>query len=409
MHGLSFVMTKKIVLITTGQPSVNPRLVKEADALQQAGFDVTVLYCFFISWADEKDTELLKNVSWQYKLVGGSPTVNKYYYLFTRIRLKICRVINHWIGNHFLTAERSQSRTYDELLNAAKKIKANWYIGHNLGALAVVVKAAAFHNANAGFDFEDYHRGEGHDKNTLKRILFLENKYVSFLRYFSTASNLISAATIKNHYHFNGSVITLLNCFPLSQQPRFIEKNKNDTSLQLFWFSQTIGAKRGLEELIQALVYLDDTSIHITMAGRCNDDMLEYIKKYAGKIIKNIHFAGIIQPNELLNFASRFDVGLATETGFSENNDIALSNKIFTYLLAGNAIILSETSMQQKFNIDYNVGESFIITDLKQFADKILFYKNNSILNKQKLHNYQLANTILNWENESKKLLEILK
>ena len=37
---------KTIVLVTTGQPSTKPRIVKEADALQKAGFNVNVLYSF---------------------------------------------------------------------------------------------------------------------------------------------------------------------------------------------------------------------------------------------------------------------------------------------------------------------------------------------------------------------------
>jgi len=46
---------KKIVLITTGQPSCNPRVVKEADALSAAGHEVTVIYNYYIGWADEND------------------------------------------------------------------------------------------------------------------------------------------------------------------------------------------------------------------------------------------------------------------------------------------------------------------------------------------------------------------
>ena len=64
---------KKIVLITTGQPACNPRIVKEADALAAAGHEVSMLYCYFINWADEKDKSLLQKVSWKYKKVGGSP------------------------------------------------------------------------------------------------------------------------------------------------------------------------------------------------------------------------------------------------------------------------------------------------------------------------------------------------
>lgn len=404
-------MIKSIVLITTGQPSVNPRIVKEADSLQNQGFDVTVLFCFFINWAREKDLILLKNVKWKYEIVGGTPTENKYIFLFTRIRYKLFRFLNMWLGNNFLIAERSQARAYDELLKAAKKIKADWYIGHNLGALPIAVKAALFNNAKSGFDFEDYHRGESFPiiKMDFKRICFLENKYVSYLTYYSTSSDLITDLTKKNHIQFKGQVITLLNCFPLVQQPKYISKKEYDRTLQLFWFSQTIGIGRGLEVLIKAINYLNDTTIHLTLAGRCNNDILKYINENAGVMVTNVHFAGIIQPENLPDFASKFDVGLAIETGFSENNHIALSNKLFTYLLAGNALVLSKTSMQYIFNKNYQVGENIDINNLEQLANKILYYKNTSNLNKQKLYNYQLANSSLNWENESQKLLAIIK
>ena len=68
--------SKKIVLITTGQPSVNPRIVKEADTLQAAGFDVIVLYSYFIDWAQEKDKVLLNSALWKYEIVGGSKIAN---------------------------------------------------------------------------------------------------------------------------------------------------------------------------------------------------------------------------------------------------------------------------------------------------------------------------------------------
>ena len=398
----------KIVLITTGQPSCNPRIVKEADILQAEGFDVTVLYSFFIQWAQEKDEVLLKSVLWKYKIVGGHNVDNKFLFFFTRLRFKINRILNKYISNKFLLAERAQARAYDELLKEAKKIKANWYVGHNLGALAIAVKAAKYNNAKAGFDFEDYHRGERHDKNTLKRNIFLEKKYVSFLSYYSCASELITNRTASNHADFSGKVITLLNCFPLVQQPVFVEKTQSDNTLKLFWFSQTIGINRGIELLVEALKILNNKSIQLTLAGTINADIVYYINKQNDITNNNINFAGIIQPEKLPLFSSHFDIGLALETGFSINNDIALSNKIFTYLLAGNAIILSNTTMQSFFNNQYKVGESIATNDAESLAEKITFYLDTKKLNVQKKYNYELAKNILNWENESKKLLEII-
>ena len=405
---MSIIKNKKIVFITTGQPSVNPRIVKEADTFQAAGFDVTVLYSYFIHWAEEKDKVLLKNVSWKFKMVGGNEVDYKFLYFFTRLRFKISRVLNKYMGNKFSLAERAQARTYNELLHEAKKIKADWYVGHNLGALAIAVKAAKYNAAKAGFDFEDYHRGEGHDKHTIERIVFLENKYIPYLSYYSTSSNLITNITTKNHSNFSGKVITLLNCFPLVQQPIFVEKTISDNTLNLFWFSQTVGLNRGIEILIEALKIINSSLIHLTLGGRCNDEIINYINQQNNLTKSNIHFEGIIQPEKLPSFSSYFDVGLALETGFSINNDIALSNKIFTYLLAGNAIILSQTSMQAAFNNKYKVGESFAVKDAESLAKKITFYLDNKKLNVQKKYNYELAKHKLNWENESKKLLEII-
>ncbi len=401
---------KKIVLITTGQPSVNPRIVKEATALHTAGFDVTVLFCFFIDWAADKDKELLQEVSWKYQLVGGSPASKSGLYFFTRLRNKTAVLLNRYLGNRFLLAERTQARAYDELLKAAKKIKASWYIGHNLGALPVAVKASRYNNAKAGFDFEDYHRGELLSSATidLKRLTYLENKYLPSLNYFSGSSTMITKAVQKDHPGFKGQVITLMNCFPLAQQHPFKEKAEGDKTLQLFWFSQTIGINRGLEQLVDAMQLLNDPSVHLTLAGRYDEAMMQYIQKHAGDVMGNIHFAGILSPDELPLFASKFDVGMALELMAPENRNLCLTNKIFIYLLAGNAMILSATAMQRAFNEEYKVGEIVQLNEVNALIEKIIMYKNREKLEAQRRYNYVLAKKEMNWEQENQKISTLL-
>jgi len=399
---------KKIVLITTGQPSTNPRIVKEADALRSAGFWVTVLYCHFIIWASEADKDLLKNVPWSFKMLGGSPFHRKSLYIFTRVRFKLARLLNKYVGNKILLAERAQARAYDELLKEAKQIKADWYIGHNLGALAIAVKAATYNSAKAGFDFEDYHRGENDaaSSDELARIIYLENKYVPQLNYISAASPMIAQNIAA---HFPGqekNIITLLNCFPLSQQPFFREKEIKDKTLKLFWFSQTIGIDRGLEILIDAMLQLNDSSIHLTLAGKCDEDFKQYLELHAISIKDQIHFPGIIPPNDLPAFASKFDVGLALELPVPENRNICLTNKIFTYLMAGNAIIFSGTAMQKRFNEEFNIGAIFPVNNINGLIENLRAYRNSTVLNRQRVYNYELGKQSLNWDRESKALLE---
>ncbi len=403
---------KHIVLITTGQPSVNPRIVKEAEAFRAAGYTVTLLYCFWINWAIAADHSLLKNVKWQHQLIGGSPVSQKILYALKRLRWKIYRQLNKTFGNKVNFAERAQARCYDELLKAAIAIKADWYIGHNLGALPVAIKAAQHHHTKCGFDFEDYHREEVENitPHDLKRILYLENKYVPALNYITAASPLIADKVHKNFPALRKKdLITILNCFPLSQQPVFRLKAVRDDTLQLFWFSQTIGLNRGLEIVFKALEELKDPSIHLTLAGRLNSDVITYIEKHAPAVKQAIHFAGVIDPDQLPSFASQFDVGLALELAIPNNRNICLTNKIFTCLLAGNAIIFSETAAQKSFNEQHKAGLSFESNNIPQLKAAITAYKNEAILLQQRKANYQLANELLNWEKEKGKLLSIIE
>ncbi|MDP9048072.1 MAG: hypothetical protein M3N14_08035, partial [Bacteroidota bacterium] len=64
---------KKIVLISVGQPSTNPRIVKEANILTLAGYDVYVIYSFWTQWAQLADKQIFSKVQWTPILAGGSP------------------------------------------------------------------------------------------------------------------------------------------------------------------------------------------------------------------------------------------------------------------------------------------------------------------------------------------------
>ena len=57
------IVKQRICLVTSGHLSTNPRLVKEADALFSAGYEVSIISSRFIEWADKADSEFNKR-SW---------------------------------------------------------------------------------------------------------------------------------------------------------------------------------------------------------------------------------------------------------------------------------------------------------------------------------------------------------
>src|ERR1035437_10600178 len=81
----------RICLLAPGQPSVDPRLVKEADALHEAGHEVQVLCSHMIPWADATDGELLQTRPWRCTYVGGDFNGKSAEYWRTRLRHGLAR------------------------------------------------------------------------------------------------------------------------------------------------------------------------------------------------------------------------------------------------------------------------------------------------------------------------------
>lgn len=404
-------MGLKVVLLTSGQPSANPRLVKEAIALAHEGLSVSVIYCPLCPWADPYDEELFARypqIRWI--RVGSHPEKNRLGYGLARIRRKFYEFIFKGIGNRLNAAEWALVLYSQELNVAACKMKADMYIGHNLGALPATVNAAQKHVAKAVFDFEDYHRGE-HLPNSIqtRMVEAVEEKYVKHLSYATTAAPLITEV-YKNLFPFL-SLHTVNNCFPKAYAPDSLPVLKK-SPLRLFWFSQFIGEQRGLEQVIAAMGKTGMKEIQLTLLGNCSDKMKQYLLKEAKKYqldTDQLEFIPPVCEKEIVHIASQHHIGLAVEIPHNQNRQVCLTNKIFMYLLAGNAIIFSNTKAQAQFFQQYKgIGSIFINEDIDALAAILVSYYNDlSLLQTQRDSSFALAQE-LNWEQEKNKIVSLI-
>ena len=117
-----------------------------------------------------------------------------------------------------------------------------------------------------------------------------------------------------------------------------------------------------------------------------------------------------IPPDELMAFAAQFDIGMASETGSTLNRDICLTNKIFTYLQSGLAIIASDTQAQSLFLSEYPAAGKLYQKNNSDNLARCLheYLQNPEALHQTRLGNYQLGQTELNWETESHKFSYII-
>lgn len=396
-------MRDKIVLVTSGQPTLNPRLLKEADALANAGYDVTVLYSYWNAWGAAFDRELLPTKKWKAICVGGEPEGDKLTYFLSRLIHKIATK-----SKVKALVDLAIARPAYFLIREAKKYKADLYIGHNLGALPAVVAAAKANNRLSGFDAEDFHRNETSDDANNAHVLLksqIEDKYLLQLNYFSTSSPQI--ATAYKQLYPKLDPLVLLNVFPADDTIK--EKQVSNAPLKLLWFSQTIGSNRGLQDIVAALQLLDKATFELHILGSKQHSDAGFIDELVNSGI-NLTFHDPVHPDNLTAFAAQFDIGLALEPGFAINNNLALSNKIFTYIQAGLAVIATDTAAQQDLiNTNPTIGQIYPKGNITALATILSNYNaNRTQLTYNQNEALRLAREQYNWEIESRKFLGVV-
>ncbi|RNL51134.1 glycosyltransferase family protein [Pedobacter jejuensis] len=404
---------KKICFITPSHISSNPRLVKEASLFDNLGYQVHIIFTQNLEFLISHDKKILAgNSNWTFNVLNNDSQKfsSKLSNLFRTIGSKLASVTSNLFPdlNNIVV-----NKNFYWQLKCAISCRADLYIAHNLGALPVAVIASQKNKSKCGFDAEDYHRQEISDDTESKHyrlVKFIEDKYLSKTNYFTTASPLMADNYISIYQNLKPVVINNVFASTFIQQ---VKNYKEPEALKLFWFSQTIGKNRGIEDAIHAISFIKKGNISLTLLGNIDSENFNYFTELAkrlGLLPTQLRFIPPIFADDIFQLANQYDIGLALEPGFCLNNNLALSNKIFTYLMAGLAIIASESTAQTMFIKEHpSVGKSYPVGDYKILADLINeFDENRTLLFQTKLHSYQLAKEKYNWEEESKKLIKII-
>jgi glycosyltransferase involved in cell wall biosynthesis len=388
-------------------------MLKEAILFSKLGHEVTVIWCPISIWADDFDKELFnKYSSINWVQAGWHLKRHKFCYLLSRIRKKSWYFIYKIFGNRFDSGIKSMVLFSQELSKMALKHKADLYIGHNLGAIASIVKAAHKFKAETIFDFEDFYRGE-YDEDSIDAHMVrdIEIKYICKVNIFIAASPEIANAYKRIFPEIN--IQTILNVFPIAYA-HSTPLTLPPSPLKLFWFSQFIGKNRGLETVIRAIGRLKNYDITLTLLGNVTIELKEYFIKILNESNVNqnkIFFLNPVRESQLAQIASSHHIGIASEVGNNLNRQYCLTNKIFIYMLAGNALVCSDTYAQKKF-IDENKGIGFVYAQDNHYELSEIFknyISDNDLLNKHQNNSISASYKQYNWDLEKYKYLSILE
>ncbi len=306
----------------------------------------------------------------------------------------------------------ANSQIASSLVQAACTVRADLYIAHYVAALPAAAEAAKIHKGAYAFDAEDFHLGDLPDlpkHNIEKRIIrAIEGRYLPGAAFVTAASPLIAEAYAQIYGITKPTVI--LNVFPKDNGPQNPSKRGSvQPGPSLYWFSQTIGAGRGLETAVEAIA-LASSRPHLHLRGTFARGYEAALRAHASHygVSERLHFHQPVPPDEVEIAGANFDVGYVGETGFSENNCLALANKLFSYLASGLPVIASNTPAHSAISADLaGALDIFPINDATALAgalDRLLC--DPARLAEARRAAWTLGRSRWNWEYEQSLLLE---
>jgi glycosyltransferase involved in cell wall biosynthesis len=352
----------RVCVVTAGQLSTCPRMLKAADALAEAGYRVRLVSARHTEWADlcDRDARGRRTTAWDWTAVDHRRESAPLRYAWSGARRRGAGILARLLGPRrvpLAAAIRAYSREHSGLVAAALGAPADLFYGGTTGALAAVAEAARRAGVPFGLDLEDFHPAEhaGGPAGDLAHALAdrILRDILPRARFLTASSEAIAAAYAER-YGVRARVVH--NTFALPLDPPSLEPSPGE-GLLLYWFSQTIGPRRGLEDVVRAM---GRTSVpgELHLRGRADAEYLALLERLAesqAPLLKLVIHPPA-PPDAMAALCAGYDVGLSVESPHVLNRELCAPNKPYTYLLAGLAVVLTDTAGQRPLAAD--LGEA---------------------------------------------------
>ncbi|HKT81144.1 MAG TPA: glycosyltransferase [Vicinamibacterales bacterium] len=327
-------------------------MTKAADALRAAGHEIRVVSTRHTPWAKKADEDMRRGRGWQWRVVDYSRESGGLTYWKSGIRGRLSEAFVQMAGVSrvpFKVGVHAYARVHTELVAAALEQRADLFYGGTTGALAATAEAAARSSVPFGLDLEDFHaeelpEPEGRMQNALSRRIL--QRVVPGAAFLTTSSRQMGEEYARS---FGAAPITVNNTFPLPVEAPSIV-SRGDGPLKGYWFSQTVAAGRGIEDFLAGAA-LADVPIELHLRGRAVAGYIDELSRFAARIAPRVSIvvSEPAPPDAMISLCGNHDFGLAVEEGDVLSRRLALTNKALTYILAGLAVILTDTEAQRDF------------------------------------------------------------
>ncbi len=217
--------------------------------------------------------------------------------------------------------------------------------------------------------------------------------------------------SIKNYFEKKYKVpFAVVRNIPLTPS-NFTLKSKQELQLPLdkkivILQGAGLNINRGVEELIEAMQYLDSVYLLIIGSGDVWHKLPALISQF--KVGEKVKLIQKIPKQDLMAYTLASDLGISIDKATNLNYQWSLPNKIFDYIHAELPIVASRLTEIETIISNYNIGVFIESHEPKHIADVILSALTNTNYTRWK-QNLKLAKEQLKWEFEEEQLKGIVR
>ena len=369
----------KVVQTVFNNYTNDSRVFKTANSLSSEGYKVTVV--------GHHDVNLAKS-----EIVNG---------------VKIHRV--SFLNRKITKSKISKLIAYIKYIKEALFYSSETDIIHcnDLNTLPIGVLIKKFYNKNVKvvYDAHEYETQKnglhGIDK---KFVALLERYCIKYADQIITVSDSIAHEYVRL-YGIDKPYVVLNTPLKkkMAKQNLFRDRFNISKKQSIFLYQGNFGPGRGIEVLLSTFKLIDSSSVIVFMGyGQLENKIKEHASHY-----RNIYFHEAVNQTVLLDYTSSADFGIATIENTCLSYYYSLPNKIFEYIMANLAVIVSDLPEIRQVIEENQVG---VIAKESNVKGLIQAIKQATQLNKTiYLKNIKKMQDIYNWNNQEKILFAAYK